>query len=107
MHGPGEKFVFLLGMQSVPLSHFDGARQAGDQEDLWGVPDELMTWDRGGRDGKMIRRACGANQLLTVCVGMEGREFVTKRLCGSWQVVLYGAPHGLRCVGLLERALNS
>merc|ERR1712002_1073859 len=44
-------FVFLLGMQSVPLGHFDAARQAGDQEDLWVVPDELMIGDRGGRDG--------------------------------------------------------
>ena len=69
------RFVFLLGMQSVPLSHFDGARQAGDQEDLWVVPDELMTWEMGGRDGKNDQEGLWCQQAPD-CVCWNGREGV-------------------------------
>ena len=75
VHGPGERFVFLLGMQSVPLSHFDGARQAGDQEDLWVVPDELMIGDRGGRDGIHDQEGLWCQQAPD-CVCWNGREGV-------------------------------
>ena len=68
-------FVFLLGMQSVPLGHFDAARQAGDQEDLWVVPDELMIGDRGGRDGIHDQEGLWCQQAPD-CVCWNGREGV-------------------------------
>ena len=68
-------FVFLLGMQSVPLGHFDAARQAGDQEDLWVVPDELMIGDRGGRDGIHDQEGLWCQQAPD-CVCWDGREGV-------------------------------